>query len=83
MCILSEDNLYSTQDDDEETVLPMEPPVPQKSPTLTSKSKSSRRGTSSLKKSVTFAESSELAPALVSTVYGYMYMYIVHVHMSM
>ena len=75
LCILSEDNLYSSQDDDEETVLPsvMEPPVPQKSPARASKSKSSRRGTSSLKKSVTFAESSELAPALVST-YIYMYM---------
>ena len=82
MYFFVEDNLYSSQDEEEEAPLPtVSQPAPSSSLSpATSKSKSSKRSSSSQKKVVTFAATAPQLPALVSTYIMYMhkvlYMYL-------
>ena len=75
MYFFVEDNLYSSQDEEEEAPLPtVSQPAPSSSLSpATSKSKSSKRGSSSQKKVVTFAAIAPQLPALVSTYIMYMH----------
>ena len=69
MYFFVEDNLYSSQDEEEEAPLPtVSQPAPSSSLSpATSKSKSSKCSSSSQKKVVTFAATAPQLPALVST----------------